>query len=129
MNPADSGKGEMGVEIRKAEGRFEIVNKLGLHARAAAKLVRLANRFSSDIRLEREGLVVNGKSIMGVLMLAAHRESLLSVSAEGADASEAVEAIGAWRAKRDTGAVESALSDLRAALENGDNIKIGRAHV
>lgn len=94
MNPVDPKKDEMSVDIRKVERRFEIVNKLGLHARAAAKLVRLANRFSSDIRLEREGLVVNGKSIMGVLMLAAHRESLVSVSAEGADAGQAVEAIG-----------------------------------
>ena len=94
MNPADPGKDDMGVDIRKAERRFEIVNKLGLHARAAAKLVRLANRFSSDIRLEREGLVVNGKSIMGVLMLAAHRESHVSVSAEGTDARQAVDAIG-----------------------------------
>lgn len=94
MNPADPGKDQTGVEFQKVERRFEIVNKLGLHARASAKLVRLANRFSSDIRLEREGLVVNGKSIMGVLMLAAHRESLVSVSAEGPDARQAVEAIG-----------------------------------
>ena len=72
----------MGVESRKAERRFEIVNKLGLHARAAAKLVRLTNRFSSEIRLEREGVEVNGKSIMGVLMLAAHKESFISVRAE-----------------------------------------------
>ncbi len=78
-----------------AEGRFEIVNKLGLHARAAAKLVRLANRFSSDIRLAREGVEVNGKSIMGVLMLAAACRSLLDVRAEGPDAREAVDAIGA----------------------------------
>ncbi len=94
MNPADPGKERTGVDIQKAERRFEIVNRLGLHARAAAKLVRLANRFSSTIQLEREGLVVNGKSIMGVLMLAAHRESHVSVSAEGPDASQAVEAIG-----------------------------------
>ncbi|UCD48400.1 MAG: HPr family phosphocarrier protein [Deltaproteobacteria bacterium] len=84
----------MGVESRKVERRFEIMNKLGLHARAAAKLVRLAHRFSSEIRLEREGVEVNGKSIMGVLMLAAHRESFVSVRAEGPDASEAVDAIG-----------------------------------
>ena len=84
----------MGVESRKVERRFEIMNKLGLHARAAAKLVRLAHRFSSEIRLEREGMEVNGKSIMGVLMLAAHRESFVSVRAEGPDASEAVDAIG-----------------------------------
>lgn len=91
--PGD-GKEDMDVEFQRVERRFEIVNKLGLHARAAAKLVRLANRFSSDIRLEKEGLEVNGKSIMGVLMLAAHRDSLISVCAEGGDANEAVEAIG-----------------------------------
>ncbi|NNG45493.1 MAG: HPr family phosphocarrier protein [Deltaproteobacteria bacterium] len=84
----------MGVDSRKVERQFEIMNKLGLHARAAAKLVRLANRFSSEIRLEREGVEVNGKSIMGVLMLAAHKESLISVCAEGLDAYEAVDAIG-----------------------------------
>ena len=94
MKPADNGKDDMGVESRKVERRFEIVNKLGLHARAAAKLVRLANRFSSEVRLEREGVEVNGKSIMGVLMLAAHRESFVSVRAEGMDATEAVDAIG-----------------------------------
>ncbi len=94
MKPAEDGKDEMGVDSRKAERQFEIVNRLGLHARAAAKLVRLANRFSSEIRLEREGVEVNGKSIMGVLMLAAHKESFVSVRAEGPDASEAVDAIG-----------------------------------
>ncbi len=81
-------------ELQRVEQQFEIVNRLGLHARAAAKLVRLANGFSSEIRLCREGVEVNGKSIMGVLMLAAHRKSLISVFAEGADAREAVEAIG-----------------------------------
>jgi len=87
-------------EPGKMERRFEIVNRLGLHARAAAKLVRLANGFSSEIRLSREGVEVNGKSIMGVLMLAAHRRSHVLVSAEGADAQEAVEAIGALIAKK-----------------------------
>jgi len=95
-----AGKDEMGIALQKVERRFEIVNKLGLHARAAAKLVRLANRFSSDIRLAREGVEVNGKSIMGVLMLAAHRESFVSVCAEGTDANEAVEAIGVLIAEK-----------------------------
>lgn len=94
------GKDEMGVEFQKVERQFEIVNKLGLHARAAAKLVRLANRFSSEVRLEREGVEVNGKSIMGVLMLAAHKESLISVCAVGPDAHEAVEAIGGLIAEK-----------------------------
>lgn len=100
MNASDDrpvvGEGEPG----KMERQFEIVNRLGLHARAAAKLVRLANAFSSEIRLSREGVEVNGKSIMGVLMLAAHRRSHVRVSAEGADAQEAVEAIGALIARK-----------------------------
>lgn len=100
MTVEGDGKEDMAAESQKVECRFEIVNKLGLHARAAAKLVRLANRFTSEIRLEREGLEVNGKSIMGVLMLAAHRESLISVSARGPDAHEAVDAIGGLIAEK-----------------------------
>lgn len=78
----------------QVERNFEIVNRLGLHARAAAKLVHLANRFASEIRIVKNGMDVNGKSIMGVLMLAAHKESSVLVRAEGPDAAEAVEAIG-----------------------------------
>lgn len=78
----------------RIEREFEIVNRLGLHARAAAKLVKLANRFSSDIRITKNGMEVNGKSIMGVLMLAAHRDSCVLVRAEGPDAAEAIQAIG-----------------------------------
>jgi phosphocarrier protein HPr len=100
MTAEGDGQGDMAVESQKVERQFEIVNKLGLHARAAAKLVRLANRFSSEIRLEKEGLEVNGKSIMGVLMLAAHRESLVSVSAMGPDAHDAVDAIGGLIAEK-----------------------------
>jgi phosphocarrier protein HPr len=100
MTAEGDGQGDMAVESQKVERQFEIVNKLGLHARAAAKLVRLANRFSSEIRLEKEGLEVNGKSIMGVLMLAAHRESFVSVSAMGPDAHDAVDAIGGLIAEK-----------------------------
>lgn len=78
----------------RVEREFEIVNRLGLHARAAAKLVQLANRFASEIRIAKNGVEVNGKSIMGVLMLAAHRESFVQVRAEGPDAADAIEAIG-----------------------------------
>lgn len=74
---------------------LEIVNKLGLHARAAAKLVSCASGFASRIEVERRGQRVNGKSIMGVMMLAAGMGSVLTVDAEGADAEAAVEAIGA----------------------------------
>lgn len=77
------------------EQGFEILNRLGLHARAAAKLVHIANRFASEIRLVKDGVEVNAKSIMGVLMLAAPRETRILVRATGPDAAEAVEAIGA----------------------------------
>lgn len=84
----------MEAERGRIEREFEIVNRLGLHARAAAKLVKLANRFASEIRITKNGMEVNGKSIMGVLMLAAHRESSVVVRAEGPDAADAVREIG-----------------------------------
>jgi phosphocarrier protein len=71
----------------------EIVNRAGMHARPAAELVKLAGRFTADVRLEKDGLEVNGKSIMGVLMLAAERGSLLRISACGVDAEDAVAAL------------------------------------
>ena len=71
----------------------EIVNKLGLHARASAKLTQKANAFASEVWLERSGRRVNAKSIMGVMMLAAGKGSTVIVEAEGADAQAAVDAI------------------------------------
>ena len=71
----------------------EIVNRAGMHARPAAELVKLAGSFEADIRLEKDGLEVNGKSIMGVLMLAAERGSRLKISATGRDAEDAVTAL------------------------------------
>ncbi len=76
------------------ERRCEILNRLGLHARAAAQLVHLANRFRCRILLEKDGVEVNAKSIMGVLMLAAPKDSVIAVRADGPDAAEAIEAIG-----------------------------------
>ena len=70
-----------------------VTNKLGLHARAATKLVQLAAKFKSDVALEREDERVNGKSIMGVLMLTAAQGTTLTVITTGADAAEALEAI------------------------------------
>ena len=70
-----------------------IINKLGLHARAAAKLVTLASRFNSEIHVARNGQEVNGKSIMGIMMLAASKGTTLQISAEGADEDEAMQAI------------------------------------
>ena len=77
-----------------------IVNKLGLHARAAAKFVTLASSFESDIRLAKNGQQVNGKSIMGVMMLAASRETELDLSADGPDESTALEKLSALIATR-----------------------------
>jgi len=73
---------------------FTIKNKLGLHARAAALLVKTANRFVSNVSLEKDGLEVNGKSIMGILMLAATKGTRITLKAEGKDAEQAVETLG-----------------------------------
>jgi phosphocarrier protein len=71
----------------------QIVNKLGLHARAAAKLTHLAGGFASDIWLSRSGRRVNAKSIMGVMMLAAGQGTSVLIEAEGADAEQALAAL------------------------------------
>lgn len=71
----------------------EIVNKLGLHARAAAKLTHLAGGFQSEIWISRSGRRVNAKSIMGVMMLAAGQRSLVLIEAEGPDAEQAIAAL------------------------------------
>lgn len=75
------------------EQTFTIVNTLGLHARAAAQLVQTANRFQSEVLVHKEGARVNGKSIMGVLTLAAAKGSRITVSCEGADAEPALAAL------------------------------------
>lgn len=74
--------------------QFKIVNRLGLHARAAAQLVQTANRFLSDVTIEKDGNEVNGKSIMGLLMLAAPQGSTITISVSGEDAEEAMKVIG-----------------------------------
>ncbi len=73
--------------------RLTIINKLGLHARAAARLVGLTSQFASTIEIERDSRKVNGKSIMGVMMLAAAKGTDIIVHADGADAQEALNAI------------------------------------
>jgi phosphocarrier protein HPr len=75
------------------ERTFVIVNSLGLHARAAAQLVQTANRFRSEIHVEKDGMQVNGKSIMGVLTLAAAKGSSIVVLVEGEDADAAMTAL------------------------------------
>ncbi|MBI5911236.1 MAG: HPr family phosphocarrier protein [Betaproteobacteria bacterium] len=71
----------------------EIVNKLGLHARAAAKLTQLASGFQSEIWLTRNGRRVNAKSIMGVMMLAAGKGAKIDVETDGSDADTALQAL------------------------------------
>ncbi|HEX2566457.1 MAG TPA: HPr family phosphocarrier protein [Burkholderiales bacterium] len=71
----------------------EIINKLGLHARASAKLTQVASGFASEIWLSRSGRRVNAKSIMGVMMLAAGQGTSVVIDAEGADADQAIAAL------------------------------------
>ena len=71
----------------------EIINKLGLHARASAKLTQLAGRFASEVWISRAGKRVNAKSIMGVMMLAAAKGSRVSIETAGPDEREALEAV------------------------------------
>ena len=71
----------------------EILNKLGLHARASAKLTQLAARYQSEVQMSRNGRKVNAKSIMGVMMLAAGKGSKVVIETEGPDEGDAMEAI------------------------------------
>jgi phosphocarrier protein len=82
------------------ETNIIIVNKLGLHARAAAKFVTLASGFDSEIELARNGNAVNGKSIMGVMMLAASQGTELTLRATGGDEDDAIEKISELIADR-----------------------------
>lgn len=72
---------------------LEIINKLGLHARASTKLTQTASKFSSDIWIARNGRRVNAKSIMGVMMLAAAKGAIVTIEANGADETAALEAL------------------------------------
>ncbi|MDR1275058.1 MAG: HPr family phosphocarrier protein [Candidatus Accumulibacter sp.] len=76
-----------------ARAKIEIINALGLHARASARLTQLANRFKSEIWMENGTRRINAKSIMGVMMLAAKKGALVTVEAVGADEDEAVESL------------------------------------
>ncbi len=83
------------MSAKKADGlmvtrNLTVLNKLGIHARPAAMFVKTANRFQCDIFVEKDGEKVNGKSIMGLMMLAAGPGSKLTVHAEGQDASQAL---------------------------------------
>ena len=73
---------------------FTIRNRLGLHARAAALLVKTANGFNANVMIEKDGVEVNGKSIMGILMLAASRGTKITLRVDGIDAGEALQTLG-----------------------------------
>ena len=75
------------------EREVTIINRLGLHARAAAKFVTLASQYESHIQVGREGRLVNGKSIMGVLMLAAAQDCTIVIQVDGADEVAAMDAL------------------------------------
>ncbi|MBW7860161.1 MAG: HPr family phosphocarrier protein [Rhodocyclaceae bacterium] len=83
-----------------ARAEAQIINKLGLHARASAKLTQTASAFESHIWLERNGRRVNAKSIMGVMMLAAARGSTIVIDTEGPDSQPALDALLALIADR-----------------------------
>jgi phosphocarrier protein len=77
------------------ERSVTIVNKLGIHARPAAEIVKTAAKFGSDITIIRDDMEVNGKSIMGVMMLAAECGAMIDIKAEGTDAEAALDALAA----------------------------------
>ena len=83
-----------------AERSVQIVNTHGLHARPAAEMVKAASRFKSDITISRDDLEVNGKSIMGVMMLAAEHGAIITLRASGPDADHALDALAALVAAR-----------------------------
>jgi len=89
-----------------------VLNPLGLHARAAARFVHLATQFSSQVRVGRDSKVMDGKSIMGILLLAAARGTTLTISADGSDESAAVDAL--------VQLVESGFGEASTALGRGD---------
>jgi phosphocarrier protein len=84
----------------RAAAKFPIVNDLGLHARAATKLVQLASKFPCDVQLSHEGQSANAKSVMGVLLLCGSKGTVVEVSASGSRAEECVKAIGELIASR-----------------------------
>jgi phosphocarrier protein len=88
------------MEKNAMSREIEIINKLGLHLRAAAQFIQTANRFRSDVAVTREGRTVNGKSIMGVMTLMATRGSVLKVEAKGEDAAACLEALADLAAAR-----------------------------
>lgn len=79
---------------------LKIINELGIHARPAGMLANTASRFACDIKLEKDGMEVNAKSIMGIMTLAAGNGSVITVTAKGKDEAEAVKALEALFARK-----------------------------
>ena len=88
-------KGSRAAQAQKIEKEVTIVNRLGLHARPAAMFVRIASRHRAEIWVSKEGEEVNGKSIMGLMMLAAGQGSILKIFAEGPDAEKVLDELEA----------------------------------
>jgi phosphocarrier protein HPr len=86
--------------MNESVARFKIVNQLGLHARAATKLVQLASKYPCEVEVAREDQSANGKSVMGVLLLCGSKGTVIEVRAKGERAEECVEAIGQLIADR-----------------------------
>ena len=89
----EHGKPENNAPVVTVTREITVINRLGIHARPAAAFVKLANKFQSDITIEKDGEQVNGKSIMGLLMLGAAQGSKLTVIAKGRDAEMAIREI------------------------------------
>lgn len=86
--------------MSESTARFKIINQLGLHARAATKLVQLASKYPCEVEVARDDQSANGKSVMGVLLLCGSKGTVIEVRAKGERAEECVEAIGALIADR-----------------------------
>ncbi|HTB79021.1 MAG TPA: HPr family phosphocarrier protein [Polyangiaceae bacterium] len=86
--------------MNESSARFKIINQLGLHARAATKLVQLASKYPCDVEVARDDQSANGKSVMGVLLLCGSKGTVIEVRAKGERADECVQAIGALIADR-----------------------------
>ncbi len=86
--------------MSEAVAHFKIINQLGLHARAATKLVQLASKFPCEVEVSREDQSANGKSVMGVLLLCGSKGTVIEVRATGERAEECVQAIGQLIATR-----------------------------
>lgn len=80
----------MSKEMHSVKKKVVVKNKLGLHARPAALFVQIANKFDADVTVTKDDVEVNGKSIMGILMLAAEKDSSITIIATGKDAQEAI---------------------------------------